>query len=102
MPPFVGQLRINFITDHQEVFFHADAGQGVEVPPRKHRSGGVRRKIEQQHLGPFGGTRHLRRIQTESVFRASVNGASLGMGQRNRRSVGHIARLVIDHRLPRI
>ena len=98
-----GQLRVNFVADDEQVFFHRKFGELFELRLVGHATGGIGREIENQHLATWLPRRcHTLRIDGKLIFGRRRHPNGLGMGQLNAGTVGNIAGLVVEDFVPRV
>ena len=98
MLAFKRELRVNFVTDHQEIFLHCKLSNALKLRALRHTSGWIGRKIQHQHLAArlpsrFNGIG----IDPELVFGRGGDRDWLRMREHDAWAIRNIAGLVVQH-----
>jgi len=92
------QLGINFVAQHDEIFFHRELRDGFDLRAVARAAGGIARQVEHQNFAarlPCGAERvHGER---EAVLRKRRHGHGDAVRERDARRIADVARLVIHH-----
>jgi hypothetical protein len=92
------QLGINFVAQHDQIFFHRELRDGLDLRAVARAAGGIARQVQHQNLQPgCHAARNASTVSAKPSFANVGTGTANAVRERNARRIADVTRLVIHH-----